>query len=37
MVSLCKVLCKCLSDNHILEKTTKQIDNFDKDNVMKLR
>lgn len=37
MVSLCEVLSKHLSDNHILEKRTKQMHSFDMDNVMKLR
>lgn len=37
MVSLCKVLCKHLSDNHILETRTKYMDRFDMDNVMKSR
>lgn len=37
MVFLCKVLYKYLSDNHILEQQSKQIDSFDMDNAMKLR
>lgn len=37
MVFVCKVLYKYCSDNHILEKRTKQSDSFDTDNVMKLR
>lgn len=37
MVSLCKVLYKHLSDNHVLEKRIKQMDSFDMANVMKLR
>lgn len=37
MVSWSKVLCKHLSDDHILEKKTKQMDSLDPDNVMNLR